>query len=195
MLSNHLIFCHPLLLLPSIFPSTEVFSNESALHTDESNMEEKKMAALGSENHVMSWSMSQPLPWKFPLHPSIFISCVSWRCWGCGAVGDLDLSEKDPRTWIRTGFLLRRSFTRPRRCFLPPFRFVWFKIFNQRHNEVSHLPCSPGPLDGDFTLIMLMDMLLTHANFGSTDTEMGGAQGTLSGANYRATRWAKQSNF
>ena len=30
--SNHLILCHCLLLLPSIFPSTRVFSNESALH-------------------------------------------------------------------------------------------------------------------------------------------------------------------
>ena len=28
---NHLILCHSLLLLPSIFPSTRVFSNESAL--------------------------------------------------------------------------------------------------------------------------------------------------------------------
>ena len=30
--SNHLILCHPLLPLPSIFPSIRVFSNESALH-------------------------------------------------------------------------------------------------------------------------------------------------------------------
>ena len=30
--SNNLILCHPLLLLPSIFPSIRVFSNESALH-------------------------------------------------------------------------------------------------------------------------------------------------------------------
>ena len=30
--SNHLILCHPLLLLPSIFPSIRVFSNESSLH-------------------------------------------------------------------------------------------------------------------------------------------------------------------
>ena len=30
-LSNHLILCHPLLLLPSIFPSNRVFSNELAL--------------------------------------------------------------------------------------------------------------------------------------------------------------------
>ena len=30
--SNHLILCHPLLLLPSIFPNIRVFSDESALH-------------------------------------------------------------------------------------------------------------------------------------------------------------------
>ena len=30
--TNHLILCRPLLLLPSIFPSIRVFSNESALH-------------------------------------------------------------------------------------------------------------------------------------------------------------------
>ena len=31
MSSKHLILCHPLLLLPSIFPSIRVFSNESVL--------------------------------------------------------------------------------------------------------------------------------------------------------------------
>ena len=31
--SNHLILCHPLLLLPSVFPSIMVFSNKSVLHT------------------------------------------------------------------------------------------------------------------------------------------------------------------
>ena len=30
--SNHLILCHPLLLLPLIFPSIRIFSNESVLH-------------------------------------------------------------------------------------------------------------------------------------------------------------------
>ena len=30
--SNHLILCHPFLLLPPIFPSIRVFSNESVLH-------------------------------------------------------------------------------------------------------------------------------------------------------------------
>ena len=32
MASNHLILCHALLLLPSIFPNIRVFSNESTLH-------------------------------------------------------------------------------------------------------------------------------------------------------------------
>ena len=32
MLSNHLILCHPLHLLPSVFPSIRVFYNKSALH-------------------------------------------------------------------------------------------------------------------------------------------------------------------
>ena len=31
--SNHLTLCHPLLLLPSIFPSIRVFSSESAFHS------------------------------------------------------------------------------------------------------------------------------------------------------------------
>ena len=30
--SNHFILCHPLLLLPSIFPSIRIFSSESVLH-------------------------------------------------------------------------------------------------------------------------------------------------------------------
>ena len=30
--SNHLILCHPLVFLPSIFPSIRIFSNELALH-------------------------------------------------------------------------------------------------------------------------------------------------------------------
>ena len=32
MTSNYLILCHPLLILPSIFPSIRVFANQSAVH-------------------------------------------------------------------------------------------------------------------------------------------------------------------
>ena len=34
---NHLVLCHPLLLLPSIFPNIRVFSNNSALHNKWAN--------------------------------------------------------------------------------------------------------------------------------------------------------------
>ena len=37
MLSNHLILCRPLLLLPSIFPNIRVFCSESALLISSSN--------------------------------------------------------------------------------------------------------------------------------------------------------------
>ena len=30
--SNHLVCCHPLLIVPSIFPSIKIFSSESTLH-------------------------------------------------------------------------------------------------------------------------------------------------------------------
>ena len=36
--SNHLILCRPLLLLPSIFPSIRVFSNESDVHNHEAKV-------------------------------------------------------------------------------------------------------------------------------------------------------------
>ena len=47
--SNQLIFCHPLFLLPSIFPRIRVFSNESALH--------------------IRW----PMYWSFSISPSVNI--------------------------------------------------------------------------------------------------------------------------
>ena len=46
--SNHLILCHPLLLLPSIFPSIRVFSNESALRI--------RWPSLGQFTSVRSWA-------------------------------------------------------------------------------------------------------------------------------------------
>ena len=59
--SNHLILCHPLLHLPSIFPSIRVFSNESVLH--------------------MRW----PKYWSFSIslspskeHPGLISSRMNW---------------------------------------------------------------------------------------------------------------------
>ena len=50
--SNHLIFCRPLLLLPSIFPSIRVFSNESVLHI----------------RWPKYWSQHQSFQWTFRTH-------------------------------------------------------------------------------------------------------------------------------
>ena len=49
--SNHLILCHPLLLLPSIFPSVRVFSNESALHTRWPNIWNFSFSVSSSNEH------------------------------------------------------------------------------------------------------------------------------------------------
>ena len=44
--SNNLILCHLLLLLPSIFPSIRVFSNESVLHISGQNIGVSALASV-----------------------------------------------------------------------------------------------------------------------------------------------------
>ena len=56
--SNRLILCHPL-LLPSIFPSIRVFSNESALHIGCPNIGASASASVLPKN-TQDWS---PLGW------------------------------------------------------------------------------------------------------------------------------------
>ena len=52
--SNHSILCHPLLLLPSIFPSTRVFSNRLALHIRWPNIGPSASASVLPMN-IHSW--------------------------------------------------------------------------------------------------------------------------------------------
>ena len=54
--SKHLILCHPLLLLPSIFPNFRVFSNESALH--------------------IGW----PKYWNFSFSSLLYLDSWTWHC-------------------------------------------------------------------------------------------------------------------
>ena len=56
--SNHLILCRPILLLPSIFPSIRVFSNESVHHTREGNGKLLQYSCL--ENPMNSMKRQQP---------------------------------------------------------------------------------------------------------------------------------------
>ena len=67
--SNHLILCHPLLLLPPIAPSTRVFSNESTLY--------------------MRW----PKYWSFSLSPS---PSNTQDCSPLGRTGWISLQSKGP---------------------------------------------------------------------------------------------------
>ena len=57
--SNHLILCHPLLLLRSIFPSIRVFSNESALCTGGQSIGVSASTSVLPMN-IQDWS---PLGW------------------------------------------------------------------------------------------------------------------------------------
>ena len=63
--SNHLILCRPFLLLPSIFPSIRVFSNEPALH--------------------IRWPINTPKYWSFSFnispsneHPGLISFSMDW---------------------------------------------------------------------------------------------------------------------
>ena len=57
--SNHLVLCCPLLLLPSIFPSIRVFSNESALHIRWPKYYSFSFS-ISPSNETQDWS---PLGW------------------------------------------------------------------------------------------------------------------------------------
>ena len=68
--SNHLILCHPLLLLPSIFPITRVFSNESALHITWPKYWSFKLISIESvmpSNHLILCRPLLLLPSIFPI--------------------------------------------------------------------------------------------------------------------------------
>ena len=53
--SNHLILCCPLLLLPLIFPSIRVFSNELALHIGEGNDNPLQYSCLANPMDGGDW--------------------------------------------------------------------------------------------------------------------------------------------
>ena len=58
--SNHLILCHPLLLLPSIFPSISVFSNESVLHIRWPNMESTQSMEFQIQHQSFQYRIGLP---------------------------------------------------------------------------------------------------------------------------------------
>ena len=69
--SNHLILCHPLLFLPSIFPSIRVFSSESILHIKWPNYWSFSFSISPSNEHPglisfrMDWLDILAVQWTF----------------------------------------------------------------------------------------------------------------------------------
>ena len=71
MLFNHLILCHPLLLLPSIFPSIRVFPSESALLIRWSKYRSFSFSIFSSLAFSTNQQMLVPLPFLYILKFSI----------------------------------------------------------------------------------------------------------------------------
>ena len=99
--SNHLILCHPLLLLPSIFPSIKVFSSESALRIRWPNYWSFSLSISPSMN-IQGWS---PLEWtgwislQFKGLSRVFSSTTIWNCQLFGAQPVL-WSTSHVHTWL-----------------------------------------------------------------------------------------------
>ena len=74
--ANHLILCHPLLLLPSIFPSFRAFSSESALHIKWPNITASASASVLSKNIQ---SEKGYLSSFFCIIPNLLHTTLNWK--------------------------------------------------------------------------------------------------------------------
>ena len=111
MLSSHLILCHPFLLLPPIFPSIRVFSNESFFHIrwpkywsfsiSPSNeySEMTGLISLLSKGLSRVFSSTVQKHWFFSAYPSLWF-CSFIRSW---------LLEK-PKLWLYRPLLAKWYF-------------------------------------------------------------------------------------
>ena len=97
--SNHLILCHPLLILPSIFPSLRIFSDESALH---SGWPKYRASASVLPVNIQGWF---PLGWTGWISlleeelSSVFPSTTTWKHQSFRAQSSLR-SNSHIHTWL-----------------------------------------------------------------------------------------------
>ena len=124
--SNHLIFCHPLLLLPSVFPSTRVFSSESAL------------CIRWPKYWSFSFSISLSNDYWFPLGLTGLISLQSKGC----SIVYRQIMFKDRSSNHLLHVSSRRRQWRPTPVLLP----------GKSHGRRSLVGCSPwGRWESDMT--------------------------------------------
>ena len=74
-ISNYLLLCCPLLVLPSVFPSIRVFSTESALHHNSKAANTSGQPALSRR----SGSLSRQPSWLLFLQLELLTSCLGGR--------------------------------------------------------------------------------------------------------------------
>ena len=96
---NHLILCHPLLLLPSIFPNTRVFSNESDLCIRCQSI--RALASVLPMNilHWFSLGLTGLISLLSKGLSRLFSSTTAWRHQFLGAQPFL-LSSSHVHTWL-----------------------------------------------------------------------------------------------
>ena len=78
MLSNHLILCYPLLLLPSIFPSIRVFSNELALCIRQLKYWSSSYSFLRNTQGQFPLRLSDLISWQFKGLLRVFSTTI-WK--------------------------------------------------------------------------------------------------------------------
>ena len=93
--SNHLFLCHPLLLLPSIFPCARVFSSESALLIKWPNYWSFSFSInLSNEYSGLLVRLNQGMPF------GAWLFCVGHWSSDCGEVPRQGaLAEPEPEVW------------------------------------------------------------------------------------------------
>ena len=122
--SNHLILCRPLLLLPSIFPSIRVFSNESPLHI----------------RWPKYWSFSFNISPSYE-HPGLISFGMDWL--------DLFAVQRTLKSLpqhhsSKASILLRSAF------FIVQLSFQWIFRVDFLHDWLVWSPCSPGDSQESF---------------------------------------------
>ena len=88
--SNHIILCHPFLLLPSIFPSIRVFPNESILRIRRPKYWSFSFSISSSNDY--SGLISLEVQWG-QSEPAELQAQVSWWGWAGGHTGDRSVSR------------------------------------------------------------------------------------------------------
>ena len=180
---NHLILCCPLLLLPSIFPSIRVFSNESALWIRWPKYWSFRFN-ISPSNDIQDWS---PLGWTgwislqskglsrvfsnntvqkhqfFGAQPSLW-SNSHIHTW---------LPEKFwaiPKDWFLSSFSLSPSLPSLSLSLLSVRRKIWFHAVNSRDFQTSTVMKSSPTIKGnDSVFLVLFPTLMALWRFRNLD--------------------------